>query len=68
MAMVDWLSMWRVVGEDMSCLSSESKSLSQTASLAAWAPAMYSASVLERVTVGCFLELQLTAPPPKVKM
>ncbi len=67
MAMADWLSMWRVVGEDMSCLSSESKSLSQVASLAVWALVMYSALVLERATVGCFLELQLTVPPPKVK-
>jgi hypothetical protein len=68
MAIADWLLTWRVVGEDMSCLSSESKSLSQMASLVAWAPAMYSASVLERATVGCFLELQLMVPPPKVKM
>jgi len=67
MAIADWLSTWRVVGKDMSCLSSESKSLSQTASLVAWAPAMYSALVLERATVGCFFKLQLMAPPPKVK-
>ena len=67
-AMVDWLLMWRMVGEDMSYLSSESKSLSQVASLAAWAPAMYLALVLERVMVGCFLELQLMVPHPKVKM
>ena len=67
MAMADWLSMWRMVGEDMSCPSSESKSLSQVASLAVWVPAIYSASVLERAMVGCFLELQLVAPPPRVK-
>ncbi len=52
----------------MSCLSSESKSLSQVASLMVWALAMYLASVLERVTVGCFLELQLMVPPSKVKI
>ena len=66
-AMADWLSTWRMVGDDESYPSSESKSLSQTASLAAWALVMYLASVLERATVDCFLELQLMAPPPKVK-
>ena len=66
-AMVDWLSTWRVVGDDVFCLSLERKSLNQMASLVVWVLAIYSASVLERATVGCFFELQLMAPPPKVK-
>jgi hypothetical protein len=51
------LLMWRVVGDDISCPSSERKSLNQMASLAVWVPAMYLASVLKRATVGCFFEL-----------
>ena len=56
-AMADWLLTWRVVGNDISCPSSERKSLNQMASLAVWAPPIYLALVLERATVGCFGKL-----------
>src|SRR5713226_3580597 len=66
-AMDDWLSMWMVVGSVVSYLSSLSNRLSHTASFAACPPAMYSASVLDRATALCFLELQLVIPPPSIK-
>jgi hypothetical protein len=68
MAIADWLSMCRVVGEWISWPSSPSKHLNQTASFAACAPARYSASVLKRVTAACFLELQLIVVSPNMKV
>ena len=56
------------MGDDVSCLSLERKSLNQIAFLMVWVLAMYLALVLERATVGCFFKLQLMALPPKVKM
>ena len=41
---------------------------SQSASFAACVAAMYSASVMDNAMIGCFLELQDTAPPSIVKM
>jgi hypothetical protein len=38
------------------------------ASFAAWVAAMYSASVVDRATIGCFFELHEMAPPSIVKM
>src|SRR5712671_7744107 len=67
MAMADWLSIRRAVGEVWVGPSSDSSRLSHTASFATCTPAMYSASVLESVTEVCFFELQLTAAPVRVK-
>jgi len=44
---------------------SESSFCNQTTSHAAIATPLYSTSVLDSATVGCFLLLQLTSPLPK---
>src|SRR5882724_500362 len=62
-AMVAWLLQFNTVGVDNGLVISRRNALSQRASFVAWAAAMYSASVVESATRGCFLELQLTAPP-----
>lgn len=49
----------RGVGPHKLCLSSARREHSKSASLAACASVMYSASIVKRVTVGCFLEDQL---------
>jgi hypothetical protein len=49
------------------CFNSSSNHRSQMTSLAAWAAAMYSASVLERATALCFFDPQLMAPPASMK-
>ena len=67
MAIADWLSMWRVVGESRSRPRSVSSHLNQMTSLVACVVAIYLASVLERATEVCFFELQLTAAPPSMK-
>ena len=67
MAMADWLSMWRVVGEFRSSPRSVRSHLSQMTSFVACMAAMYLASVLKRVTEVCFFELQLTVAPPSMK-
>src|SRR5882762_3018922 len=68
MAIADWLSMSSVVGASCSSPNSESKVRSHTASFAACAPVMYSASMLESAVAPCFFELQLTAAPKGMKM
>jgi hypothetical protein len=61
--MADLLSLNRVVGVSMDSNNSERRRRNQTASLAAWVAATYSASVVDNVTNSCFLEDQETAPP-----
>ena len=41
---------------------------SQSASFTACVAVMYSASIVDNVTIGCFLELQDMAPPSIMKM
>ncbi len=50
------------------CPKSESSFCNQTTSHAAIASLLYSTSVLDNATVGCFLLLQLIAPLPKENM
>ena len=47
---------------------SENKTFSQVASFVVAAVAIYSASVLERATDGCFFDDQLMAPPAVMKV
>ena len=68
MVMADWLLMRRVVGVMMSWPISTSSCRSHMASLAPWADAMYSPSMLESATVGCFFEAQLIVAPFQVNM
>ncbi len=49
-------------GASTNCPKSEINFCNQTTSHAAIAAPLYSTSVLNNVTVGCFLLLQLTAP------
>ena len=62
-----WLSQRRGVGVVRGAVSSKSKLRSQTASREESEAAMYSASVVESATIGCFAERQLIAPPLKRK-
>ena len=57
-----------VVGEFVGIPSSEESFLSQIASQVALARAMYSASMVERATVGCFREDQEIGAEPKYEM
>jgi hypothetical protein len=50
------------------CPKSKSNFYHQTTSHAAIATLLYSTSVLDSATVGCFLLLQLTTPLPKESM
>jgi len=50
------------------CPKSESSFYNQTTSHVTIDAPMYSASMLNNVTVGCFLLLQLTTPLPKENM
>ena len=50
------------------CPKSESNFYNQTTSHATIAAPLYSTSVLDNATVGCFLLLQLIAPLPKENM
>lgn len=54
--------------EEVGVSSSLNSDLNHTASLVAWVCPIYSASQVERATVGCLLELQLIAPLPMLKM
>ena len=60
--------MCKVVGLVRSRPSLVSNHLSHTASFAAWVAVMYSASVLDRAMMGCFLDDQLMAAPARMKM
>ena len=60
--MVDWLSQLSVIGEDSGHMISPRNKHNHRASFAAWVVAMYSASVVDRAMINCFLELQLTMP------
>ncbi|KAJ7216871.1 hypothetical protein B0H12DRAFT_1272835 [Mycena haematopus] len=62
-AMADWLSPYKVMGCSSGRNSSAISWRSQPASFAACVIATYSASVVERETISCFLELQEMAPP-----
>ena len=63
-AMADWLLSNSSAGEGCMKFNSMNKFLSQMAWVVAFELAMYSASVVDRATVGCFLEDQAMAPPP----
>src|SRR5277367_51819 len=63
-AMAPWLSQKIVVGPLRSAESSERSLRSHMASFAACVRPTYSDSVLERVMMGCFFELQDIAPLP----
>ena len=62
--MAAWLSSRIRVSEVGLFFTSEGSCLSQRASCAALASAMYSASAVERATYACVLLLQLIAAPP----
>jgi hypothetical protein len=66
--MVDWLSTWMGVGEEVLSLSSVSRHQSQIASFTVYEATMYLASMLERATDVCFFDPQLTATPPNLKI
>jgi hypothetical protein len=55
-------------GASIDCPKSESSFCNQITSHATIAAPLYSASVLDNATVGCFLLLQLTTPLPKKNM
>src|SRR6266481_6239367 len=61
------LSQWMVVAPSCAKPRNFNRDRSQTASFAPWQLAMYSASVLDVATVGCFLELQEIMPVPRLK-
>ena len=60
--MADLLSEKRVVGSRIMSKTCKIKERSQMASLAACVIAMYSASVIDRMTISCHLALYETAP------
>jgi hypothetical protein len=60
--MADLLSQYSVIGYASGHATSARNMHIQSASLEVYVAAMYSASVVDRVTMGCFLELQETAP------
>src|SRR5882724_7546931 len=64
-AIADWLSQWIVVVVVGDMAISPMKVHSHIASFIACAAMMYSASVVDSVIIGCFLELHVTAPPPQ---
>ena len=61
--MADWLSSSSSTGEGCKKLSSVNRFCSQIACVVAFELAIYSASVEEGATVGCFFEDQATALP-----
>src|SRR5882724_6514833 len=61
-AMADWLSQLSVIGEESGHVISPRNECNHRASFTVWVVATYSASVVDRATIDCFLELQLTAP------
>lgn len=64
--MAPWLSFW-IARESGKLMFRSSRMIrSHANSFPASTVALYSASVEERLTVGCFLDIQLTAPPCKV--
>jgi hypothetical protein len=54
-----------IIGASIYCPKSENSFCNQTASHAAIVVLLYYALVLDSVTFGCFLLLQLTTPLPK---
>jgi hypothetical protein len=56
------------VGDFAACPSSANNDQIHLFSWVALARAIYSTSMLERATVGCFFELQVMAPPESVEM
>ena len=66
-AILPWLSVWMIVAAFCWNLKSFSNAGSQIASFAAFDAAIYSASTVERATVGCFLDDHETGLPAIVK-
>src|ERR1700731_2485678 len=66
-AIQPWLSVWMMVAIGWGNPKSESRERSQMASLVAFADAMYSASTVDNVTVGCFFKDHETVPCGDVK-
>jgi len=60
-----WLSQYTIICSFL-CLSSSINLCIQIASLHAWVAVMYSSSVVDRATIVCNLDNQLTAPPASV--
>jgi len=63
-ATADWLSQCKTIGAVGGEVSDPARVHSHTASFMVCAAATYSASIVDRATIGCFLELQVTTPPP----
>ena len=63
-AIAPWLSLLIVIQHSSSLRSSARNVHSPSASFAACAWATYSASTVDKATICCFFELQLTAPRP----
>ena len=66
-AIADWLSRSSSAGDGWMKFNSVSNVQSHIAWVVALELAIYSASVDDRVTVGCFLNDHATAPPPTRK-
>ena len=66
-AMQDWLSQCRILAPGCGKPKSDNSWRSHSSSFVAEAVAMYSDSVEERATVGCFRLCQEMAPPPRRK-
>ena len=66
--MADWLSQCKTNCMVGGKVSDPLRAHSHMASFVACTAVTYLASIVDRVTMGCFLELQATTPPPMWNM